>query len=104
MLTLAGSYYAIRVSLALPQFNYLIMVSDGISLSSIGRAILQHPYWFLTLVVSTMIITLVAVWKTFNHHELIAACGIGLQLFLAERAVMSALDPIIQMISIMGNQ
>lgn len=104
MLTLVSSYYAIRVSLVLPKFNYLLMGLDGIDMSSVGKLILQHPYWFLTMVIIILTVTLAAVWKTFKHHDLVAACGIGLQFFLAERAVSSVVNPITEMISIMGSQ
>ena len=66
--------------------------------------ILGHSNWFLALVVVTSIATLLSVWTTFKHHELIYPIGIGLQFFLAERAVASVLDPVVRMMSIMGSQ
>jgi len=105
VLALVSTYYAIRASLQLPKFYHLLLDIDGAEQpSSLGKLILGHSNWFLALVVVTSIATLLSVWRTFKHHELLYPIGIGLQFFLAERAISSVLDPVVRMISIMGSQ
>lgn len=105
VLALVSTYYAVRATLVLPGFYQMFMTGDvGDRLYSVGWLILEHHYWFLALVVATSIMTLSAIWKSFKYHELAVPLGIGLQFFLAERAVASVVDPMIRMISVMGSQ
>jgi hypothetical protein len=105
MLALVGGYYAIRASLQLPKFREMFVGLDASDQPfSLGMLIIGHPYWYLALVVAALTGTLLAIWKTFRIHNVIYPIGIGLQFFLADRAVASAIDPIIRMISTMGNQ
>ena len=105
MFALVGGYFAIRASLQLPRFRDLFVGIDAADQPfSVGMLIIGHPYWFLALVVATLIGTLLAIWKSFRFHGVIYPIGIGLQFFLADRAVASAVEPILRMISTMGNQ
>ena len=105
VLALVSGYYAIRASLFLPKFREMFLAANGLELpSSLGSLILLHPYWYLALVIATLIVTLLAIWKEFSGHKLIYSAGIVLQFILIDRAVASAFDPLVRMISTMGNQ
>jgi len=105
ILALVGGYFAIRALLQLPRFRELFVGLDEANQPfSIGMLILGHPYWFLALVVVSLIATVLAIWKSFRFHRVIYPIGIGFQFLLADRAVASAVDPILRMISTMGNQ
>lgn len=103
VLALVSSYYALRASLQLPKFRELFVgIEEEPKHLSLGMVILDHPHLFLALVIATMVATIFAIWSTFKHHQIIYPIGIALQFFLADRAVASAMDPIIRMISAMG--
>ena len=105
MLALVGGYFAIRAAVQLPKFRELFVGLDEADQPfSVGMLIIGNPYWFLALVVVSLVGTVLAIWKNFRFHGVIYPIGIGFQFFLADRAVASAMDPIIRMISLMGNQ
>ena len=105
VLALVSSYYAIRASLLLPKFHHLLLDAEGSERPfSLGKLILSHPNWFLALVVITLAATLFSIWKTIKYHQCIYPVCIGFQFLLAERAVASVVDPVVQIITIMGNQ
>jgi hypothetical protein len=105
VLALVSSYYAIRASLLLPKFHHLLLDVDGTERPfSFGKLILGHSNWFLALVVVTFAVTLFSIWKTFKYHQCIYPVCIGFQFLLAERAVASIVDPVVQIISTMSSQ
>jgi len=105
VLALVSSYYTIRASLLLPKLHHLLLDVDGTERPiSLGTLILGHSNWFLALVVLTLTATLFSVWKTFKYHEFIYPVCIGFQFLLAERAVASVVDPVVQIISTMSSQ
>lgn len=104
VLALVSSYYAIRASLCLPKYReMLVELVDGPTLPrSLGTLILMHPYWYLALVIATLLATLVAIWKEFPGHKLLYPLGIVLQFILLDRAVASGFAPLVRIISDMG--
>jgi hypothetical protein len=104
VLALVSSYYAIRASLLLPKFHHLLLDVDGTERPfSLGKLILSHSNWFLALVVVTLSATLLSIWKCYKHHQFIYPVCIGFQFLLAERAVASVVDPVVEIISIMSS-
>jgi len=105
ILALVSSYYAVRASFLLPNFQNLLLDIEGTERpTSISKIILEHPNWFLALVIVTLIATLVSIWKTFRFHEVFYPVCIGFQFFLAERAVASIVDPVVKIMSSMSAQ
>lgn len=103
VLALVSGYYAIRASLCLPRFREMFAAGDGLEPHfSLGSLILLHPYWYLALVIATQLVTLIAIWREFVGHKLIYPIGIVLQFILIDRAVASAFDPLVRMMSNMG--
>lgn len=105
VLALIGGYCAIRVALIIPAFRELMMNSDmELPQRTVGTLILAHPHAFVALVIAVLITTLLAIHLEFKNHKLIYSCGIVLLFIFADRAAAGILEPIIRMISLMGNQ
>lgn len=103
VLALVSGYYAIRASLCLPKFREMFSATDELEHPlSLGSLILLHPYWYLALVIATLVVTLLAIWREFAGHKLIYPIGIVLQFILIDRAVASAFDPLVRMMSTMS--
>ena len=103
VLALVSGYYAIRATLCLPKQREMYLEMDALKLpSSLGTLILLHPYWYLALVVATLIVTLVAIWKEFRGHKFIYPLGIVLLFVLIDRAIASGFAPLVRIISDMG--
>jgi hypothetical protein len=103
VLALVSSYYAIRASLCLPKYREMLVELDAITLPrSLGTLILMHPYWYLALVIATLVATLVAIWREFPGHKLFYPLGIVLQFVLLDRAVASGFAPLVRIISNIG--
>jgi hypothetical protein len=105
VVAVVSSYYALRASLLLPKFHQLLLDAEGSERPfSLGKLILSHPNWFIALVVVTLAATLFSIWKIFKYHQCIYPVCIGFQFLLAERAVSSIVDPVVQIISTMSSQ
>ena len=103
VLALVSSYYAIRASLLIPKFhNLLLNIDENEMPFSLGKLILAHSNWFLALVVVTMTTALLSIWKPYKYHQCVYMVGIGFQFLLAERAVASFVDPVVEIISSMS--
>ncbi len=105
VLALVSGYYAIRAALLLPKFQLMLAgIGEGNRELDLGRSILNHPDWFLALVIATLAINLFAIWKTFNGHVAVYSIGIAFEFFLLERAFASVMDPMVRMINVMSSQ
>jgi hypothetical protein len=101
-IALATGYYAVRAAWQLPKIHELVSelgVEEDISLGSLIRG---NPQAYLFVSATILAVTLFSIWKEYRFHSLVYSIGIGILIILADRAVASALEPMLKMISDMS--
>lgn len=100
-----GGYYAIRACSLLPNYRLMIEGMDiDLSHPGLGRAMLGFPYLTIGVAVGVLLVTLFAIWRSFKHHQIVSSVGIVMLFVIADRALTAGVAPIVQAISVMGNQ
>lgn len=70
--------------------------------NSLGALIRGNPQGYLFIAATVLAVTLFSIWRKYRFHSLVYSVGIGILIILADRAVASALEPILRMISDMS--